>query len=204
MLDEITPRLTQELRQRVAFADNLKPALNLACRQLELLSPAVMGHGKDGMVASLATHCPKGAWLMVLANQRKVLTIHSLATPECSFLTGLENCVRMAQASADVATTGEGVLHLINALVNKFGGKPGAKTPRLEGDRLAPMLGALFAPCSPEERADIVKGVETLADAGICPLHVGLVGRGTNKGTMSGVWPLGMPFVPYIDSLGLA
>jgi hypothetical protein len=40
---EISDRLEETLRAGVAFADNLKPALGLACRQLELLCPAVMG-----------------------------------------------------------------------------------------------------------------------------------------------------------------
>lgn len=201
---EISDRLEEAVRERVAFADRLKPALALACRQLEGLCPAVMGATRRGVVATLATPLPRGTWLIVLANARKVLTFHMLAPP--AGLTRLEVIDHYATGVAEAwgqAPSPSDVLTTIRLACDKHGGPPGKPSPDVDQRVGLQILGLLFGAASPQERADLVNGVETVIAANVCPLHVGLIGKGSLPGTTCGVWPLGLPFAPYVDSLGL-
>ena len=201
---EISERLEEALKARVAFADNLKPALELACQQLESMCPAVMGVNAKGFVGTLATPVPRGAWLIVLADRRKVFTIQMLTPPD-GVTRGqiINDCVAEARAILGHAPSPTDVLHTIELAVDKHGGKPGKKTPTVAQQVAMRILGLLFGACPPDELAGLVEGVEKAIAADICPLHVGLVGTGSTAGTSSGVWPLGLPFAPYVDSLGL-
>lgn len=200
---EISERLKERLYAQVPFADNLKPALELACRQLELICPAVMGVNEKGFVGTLATLVPRGTWLMVLASPRKVFTIQMRSPPDSMTRARIiDDCVTEATALLGPPSPTE-ILLAVEFMVDKYGGKPGETTPPLERDVMVKFLGVLFGGTGPRDRADILEGVEHAIASSVCPLHVGLVGKGSTKGTSSGVWPLGLPFAPYADSLGI-
>lgn len=201
---EITDRLADELKAQVSFADNLKPALNLASRQLEFLCPAVMGMTDKGLVATRATTLPRGTWLIVLANARKVMTIYMTAPPDgVTRFEVLEHCVEAATEALGQPPSQRDVLATIGFAVDQNGGQPGKRSPEVDQGVAARILGLLFGAVSFEDRAKLVKGVDALIAADVCPLHVGLIGKGSTKGTTSGVWPLALPFARYVDSLGL-
>lgn len=202
MLDEITDRLTAEVKARVAFATNLAPALKLACHQLELLCPAVMGATRAGVVATLATTVRPGTWLIVLANPRKVMTIHFRAPPEgVTRLEVIADCV--AHMKERLGRHDSDCLRVIEFMADKYGSKPGTRSPSADEQTVMRSLGVLFGAYTSTERNALVAAVEEAIEGDVCPLHVGLTGKGTAKGSLCGVWPLGLPFAPYAESLVL-
>lgn len=208
MLEDITTRLERALNASCSFANNLKPALDLASQQLELLTPAVMGASRKGIVATIATTVPIGTWLIVLANRRKVFTAHiQPPPPPYSRLDAVEQCVAYAEDVAAQAGMGvpnqADILRVIDTVVSQHGGQPGAKTPQLDQHVIMRIFGLLFSAHTKPQRAELVEGVEQAIAANLCPVHVGLLGRGTNKGTSAGIWPLGLPLAPYLDTVGL-
>jgi hypothetical protein len=195
---EISGRLKTALNGHAfTFADRLKPALRLASEQLEWLSPAVMGNTDRGFVSSLATYVPRGTWLIVLANPRKVLTIHAWKPPEGSRLDLLDDCVSYARKTFQEPKQEE-VLALTNTIITKFGGKPGKPNRAMQPGMIAALVGLL---CSQQDIEQLANGIETAVSYNVCPLHVGLIGNGAIKSTICGVWPLVLPFVPYVDGL---
>lgn len=204
MMDrEISERLTEALKTRaVGLAGKLQPTLDLANRQLEWMCPAFMGMGRSGFVAGLAVTVKRGAWVIVLANQEKVFTLQILEPPEgLSRGAFLDHCVDGVGERLGRRLTAEELLFVINDTVTQHGGPPAGETPAVGQIVCMQILGLLFAPMPREERAEMAAEIDQLIAANICPLHVGLVGPGAKKETLCGVWPLGLPFAPYLDHL---
>lgn len=199
MWTEISGRLEDAVKAQVPFADRLKPALALACKQLELLSPGIMGATSKGFVAGLATPQPVGTCLIVLASPRKVLTMHILAPAKPhTRLEIFENCRSGVLEVLGRPLTEGDVVKTIELAVDEYGGKPGQAGNSPIPEVLLQIVGVLFSQ-SPLPR--LMAAVEETIAENVCPLFVGLIGEGTKKDTVCGAWPLFMPFVPYVDAL---
>jgi hypothetical protein len=201
-LPPITDRLTAALQQRApSVAPRLTAALDLACEQLEILCPAVMAATSQGFLGTLAAHMNQGAWLMVLANERKVFTMHLLEPPPPFTRLQLIEDGIASLTEEGVTATGPDLGVIIDTVVDTHGGPPGKRTPELSPALCLQILALLWMPVPKKHRADILTAVEKTAEAGICPLHVGLVGSGTQAETLCAAWPIGLDFAPYIEAL---
>lgn len=199
MLEEISNRLDDLVKVRApTLFDKLKPALDLADRQLEGMCPALMGMSRKGFVGTLVAQVPRGTWLIVLANPRKVFTLYTQLPPPPNKLHELiDYCVEQAvEQIGHIPVPGE-LCYIMNLVINKHGGKPNTTSPALEQAICMQILGLLFA--SQTERHDLFDAVEQTIAGNVCPLHVGLVGKGSKKNTWCGVWPLGLGFAPYAE-----
>jgi hypothetical protein len=201
---EVSTRLTGALEEYAPkLAGKLRPALNLANHQVEWMCPAFMGAGRAGLVAGLAVTVKRGTWVIVLANPRKVLTIQLLQPPMgLSRAALLEHCVEGAlEMLGGHPPAREGLVFLINEAVKQHGGPPGKESRSVAEGVCMQIIGALFSHLSGEDRAELMSMVDDWIAADVCPLFVGLVGKGSNQDTSAGVWPLILPFARYIEHL---
>src|SRR5215469_3738834 len=117
MNQEISVRLTKEVKTRApGLFDKLQPALDLANRQLEWLCKAVMGMSRKGFVADLVAHVNRGTWLIVLANERKLFTMHFIVPPDAPFTRRqvVDDCCAAATEILGHVPTAEEIIHVID------------------------------------------------------------------------------------------
>ncbi|HVI65478.1 MAG TPA: hypothetical protein VM910_23285 [Bradyrhizobium sp.] len=205
MTREISARLTEQVNELAPyFTNKLRPALKLANHQLEYLCPAMMATSRKGLIAELVAHVPRYTWLIVLANPRKLFTLRIYIPPEAPFTRRqyLDDCVAGAVEAYGHVPTANDIVHGIDLIIEQHGGRPEAKTPQLSQDACANIVGFLFAPIPHPGRGEIIEIVDKMIAENVCPLHVGLIGRGTRPNTKCGVWPIGLPFALYVEHIG--
>lgn len=191
--------LTSLLRDRgAAVADNLAAAVDMAGGQLELLKRAVLDVPRyAGPVAMV----PRGTVLIILANAKKVVTLHWTAMPAGAPTRQqqLDRFVTGARDEYKRDPTGIGALQTIDLTVRKFGAPVGKRAPRtFPPDGIMMVLGMLFG--AMPDRHDIVAAAESVANREICPVMVGLIGPGSEQQTLCGAWPLLMPLAKYVEA----
>jgi hypothetical protein len=181
---------------------SLQKSADTAGQQLELIKPGVIGSGKHSrLYAGSAVMVSPGTVLIVLAHHSKILTIW-LSPGESTLTEGVEETVRYVNGMADEKElpSGSQALFLVESLVKKYGHALGKRGVELEHEHNARIIGMLFAAMPVGARAHILKGLEMSIVEGVCPVMVGLLGRGTKKG-LSGVWPLLLPLAPYAEAV---
>lgn len=205
---EISERLTEALASHnLPYIDNLKPALALACTTLEAACPAVMGMTPQGFIGTLATTIPAGTWQILLANQTKVFTIELRFPKDHPFTWKqfLTEAVANTRAEFSAPLADIDVMLAVNLLIKKHGLRKNQKGKHIHPVALLRSVGLLFAAHTQDQIANVALGVTEAIAHNVCPLHVGLVGKASNgkPGAISGAWPIGLPFAPYADSLGI-
>jgi hypothetical protein len=176
----------------------LEPAAKLAGSQLELLKPGLMGTGGDGrLYIGPAANVPRGAFVVVLANERKVATITVPANPD-----RMAAFDEIAEYIDGIGTpTDEDRLIAIQDFVRTFGGAPGKQTPAVPQKACQITMGVLFG--GPMGR-EVLVGLDACSnERTVCPVAVGLAGRGLSgkAKSRSGIWPLQMLLAPHVDAI---
>jgi hypothetical protein len=206
MLDGITDRLTDLVTRSATpkMKAQVQPALRLACRQLELLNPGVIGATpQHRMVSTLAAGVPRRTWLVLLANRSKIFTIHVKQPPDQSapdLVGGI--CDAVAETFKGLPE-GPEIIRLIEFAVKRHGAPPGKSGPVVAPAIIMQILGALFGGLPADARTELLGVIDQSIADDICPVFVGLVGKGSSPQTMSGLWPAYLMLGPYVDSLNI-
>jgi hypothetical protein len=196
---EISFRLTEKVKAEApTMFDRLQPALDLANQQLEAICPAVMAMTKKGFFGDLVVTVKQGTWLILLANSKKVFLM-SFMPPPAPYTRAqiIEDFVQGAIEQLGHVPTPAETLFVMDDVINRQGCKPLGTMPNLDEQIALQILGVLFA--SHPDRAGLIAQVEECAANNVCPLHVGLVGKGKKAKTKCGVWPLGINFATYLE-----
>jgi hypothetical protein len=176
-------------------------ALATAARQLEIIKPFVLvAGGYMGPVAQIA----RGTFVIVLANNTRCLTLQVTRPFVGTRLELVEELVDKLLGEWDGETPWSSLttIQYIRLAIDKYGALPGKDRVRgaIDMSGTLKLIGALFAPYSPELRREIFSWLESLSDKDICPVLVGLIGRDKEK-HYCGCWPLSEPLAPYIEAV---
>ena len=198
--------MDDRLRQALAELPHrrqLDPAVKLAGAQLELLKPAVLSPQSDGrMYIGPAAHVPRGCVVIVLADRKRVATLYLMACEERIAI--IEDAVtQVRERVGDTPVDLNGAMIAANAFLQRYGGKPGGTTPAAPVASTAGMVGILFAVFSDEQRRMVLASIERVAAENVCPVLVGLFGKGSSDhpDSHSGAWPILLPLAPYMSQV---
>ena len=162
--------------------------------------------GRRGFTGALAASVERGTILIVLADAKRVATIHVRLgelpdeLPLTEFLDDLVEDVR--ELMPRDWTAGD-TLAVIRLVVQQYRERPGKISPAIDPVVLMQIVGSLFAGLPRAERHPMLAALEETARHDVCPAMVGLIGRSSSgkAGTYSAAWPLIMPLAPYIAAV---
>jgi hypothetical protein len=203
--DDAGDRLKLLLAARqLSFAPRLTRAAELAGQQLELLKPSVAMIGDRGeFIAGPVAAVRRGTILIVLANARRVFTIHITRPAEGTLADIFDDLVDriLAEFAPDPWTPSNTVV-AIKTTVEVHGAAPGRENPKGPVSPIitAQIVGTLFAATNQTERHDLAAQLEACVDNDVCPAMIGVIGRGTKPGSTCGVWPLLLPLSRYLET----
>ena len=118
--DDAYDRLQQALAG-VPHQSRLDPAARLAGRQLEWLKPSVMNITKLGFYAGPAAQVERGIMLIVLADQRRVLTLH-VGTRDTMAVMAHEVVTNIETHFPSIAGNPANVMEVVRQALKKYGG----------------------------------------------------------------------------------
>jgi hypothetical protein len=195
-------------RQGVEFRDRLADAVEIAGSQLEYLRPAVLGATKRGIFAGSAAYVQRGAILVVIADGKRVVTIHWLKhehrreTFEQMGTDGRAKVRELATVNPEYAKPELAVMHLMQMVLQDHGQKVGAKSPSSLNEVQALNTMAILLGAIPDtELPKMLDIIEAAVAEDVCPVMVCLVGKGTRKGTSCAAWPVIIPLAKYIETI---
>jgi hypothetical protein len=184
----------------VEFAAQLAGAAELAGQQLELLKPVVMGGGRPLYMGPAAAAKP-GTILIVLANEKKVATIHLFPHPYRNAVIHEFMC-----RAEELPVDDKERLALIKDFVEHYGSQPGGGIAPIDNkNEPGALAGALLS----GDCREIFEHLDEVAARGkVCPVAIGLIGPASSgaAGAYCAVWPVTFPLAPYLEVIapGLA
>jgi hypothetical protein len=192
-------------REKVAGLKRLTPAARLAGRQLEWLMPVIIGHACRGrLIAGKFTQTVPGVMVFILADEKRVATIHVLDQPDM-----VDRIIEGARVLREFIAEGNSPLHsavasVIGFFLDEYGGDPGAATKPASAVTASRMVALLFAGFPDEQARQLLDEARESATFGLAPAFIALRGPGAKPSTMAGIWPLLLHLAPYFDSAPLA
>jgi hypothetical protein len=185
----------------VGYRDQLKQSVDTAGAQLELAKPSLFDRAKDGsFYAGPVVMAPPGTAYIVLAHHDKVFIVHLRAAPGHTFTECITQLVDYAKkiAGDEIDEWSAGAMcPVMVKVIEKYGHTPGlGNAVELESDHNNRIIGSLLLPIPEAARAEMFDAFEQIIAMGVCPVWVGLIGKGTVEGLCM-AWPLPIALAPY-------
>jgi hypothetical protein len=177
----------------------LHDAARCAGRQLEWLTPLIMGQRADGWpVAGLAARVARRNVLAVIADGERVAVQEIQPKPGVAIM----DMVNEARANMTALFGGfhhEWIPEILGTALQGCGHPPAAEPPP-GTNRLFNLIGALLA--APEVEG-LASALDNMIAQDICPVLVGLLGPATSgrPDRFSAAWPVALALAPYRDAL---
>jgi len=150
---------------------------------------------------------PPGTVIIVLAHRKKAFMIHIRpASSKHSFtecITEAIDYVKECMGDDAKKCTPNNLSGAIEDLIKKYGRRPSSdnKAPELNNEHNIRIIGLLFAAIPEDRRVEMTEKFEKIIAAGVCPVFIGLIGKGNAEGSLSMVWPLALALAPYADTV---
>jgi hypothetical protein len=175
------------------FCEYLIPAAKIAAAQLEYLTSTAVKTTQHKLFIGTAALVPRGAIVIVLADQRHAVTIQMKLLPQ------------FARTSPAQKWTDNDAAQIIAAAVRKFGAPPGvAAQQKMSDDDTLNVIDWLLGVFSDTHWRKMQDDLTDIMAQNICPAMIGLIGRGLAENKICTIWPLPLPLAPYLEAVDKA